>query len=74
MKFKNYLASLNKMAELHPETLEFEVVYSSDEEGNTFNRVVYEPTIGVFNGPYNGEFYSGDDIDEDMKPNAVCLN
>lgn len=74
MKLKQYLASLNKLAALHPETLEFEVVYSKDDEGNGFQTVSYEPVIGFFDSDYAGDFYSGDQIDEEMEVNAVCVN
>lgn len=37
MKFKKYLENPNKLTKERPETLEFDVVSSRDDEGNGFN-------------------------------------
>ncbi len=48
MKFKEYLAKLNKLANDNPAALELPVVYSKDDEGNQFRLVEYDPTVGKF--------------------------
>ena len=69
MKFKFYLALLNKLAKDHPESLEYDVVYGQDDEGNSFGEVVYAPTIGEATGMDHKEFSNTTET-----PNAVCLN
>lgn len=48
MKFKEYLAKLNKLAKNNPSALELPVVYSKDDEDNQFRLVEYDPTVGTF--------------------------
>jgi hypothetical protein len=67
MKFKKYLWNLNELAKDRPETLEFDVVFSIDDEGNGFNLVNFEPAVGS---------YDKDDKEfkEENENNAVCVN
>lgn len=66
MKFKDYLKGLNEVAQNDPSTLMLDVIYSSDDEGNSFDNVKFSPTIG--------EFKHNDFIDDSDKPNAICIN
>lgn len=83
MKFKEYLENLNKLAEERPETLEMNVVYSKDDEGNGYQEIFYTPTVGEHDD--EGEFVSecsikeepeeyGYDSFDDFQPNAICIN
>jgi hypothetical protein len=45
MKFKEYLDHLNKMAEENPEILEYETIYSHDDEGNEYQKVNHLPCL-----------------------------
>jgi len=74
MKFKEYIEQLNKLAQERPETLEYEVVSASDEEGNSFTAVNFTPTVGYHDGEYIGEFISEDDPDLEEECNSVCIN
>ena len=67
MKFSKFVANLNKLLEDMPESGDFDVVTSKDDEGNGFNLVHYEAQIGS---------YDADDKEfkEYQKPNAVCVN
>jgi hypothetical protein len=65
MKFKKYVENLNKLLKERPETGDFDVVNSKDDEGNGFNLVHYDPSVGTYD---DGEFK------EENKPNAVCIN
>ena len=69
MKFKEFVKNCNQLLKDIPESSEFDVIYSTDEEGNSFYGVYYTPTIGVFDDYIfdNGEEYIG-------KENAVCIN
>lgn len=70
MTFKEYLARLNQLLKERPELATATVIYSSDDEGNSFQKVIMSPTPWHFSGY---EF-----IDEDYLPhkkiNAVCIN
>ena len=81
MKFKEYLDNLNKLAEENPDTLEMTVVYAKDDEGNGYQEINYDPTLGNFNHEYHGEFHSEENIkeepeeyDEDIQINSICVN
>ena len=66
MKFKDYLEELNAFAEEFPDTLEYDVVYASDDDGREYNI--------VNNGPCTGYFEGSDLYFDDELPNAVCVN
>ena len=75
MKFREYLQNLNALAKSKPETLEFEVVTSRDDEGNGFNQVYYGPGVGNFeDGDFVGEDDLGEPEYEGAVVNAVCVN
>lgn len=62
MKLKKYSKLISKLAANHPD---FEVIYSSDSEGNWFDTVDHEPSIVC---------YKDHEILEEGKENAVCIN
>jgi len=80
MKLKEYIESLVTLIEERPETLEMEVVYAIDDEGNAFHSVWSGPTIGAFIAPdFHSEANVAEEPDEyeeygDMTPNSVCIN
>lgn len=45
MTLKEYIDRLNKLAKDLPSALKLEVVYSSDDEGNNYNKVYYSPEV-----------------------------
>jgi len=67
MKLKVFAENINKLLKERPQTAEFEVVTSIDDEGNGFNLVHYEPQVGNY-----------DKEDREFEPekelNAVCIN
>lgn len=67
MKFKEYIKKLNNILNIHPETADLNVIYSSDDEGNSFNFVSDYITLGHYNGKYCGEFTSKNQIQEMIK-------
>ena len=83
MKLREYIANLQKLAEERPETLDMDVIYSKDDEGNGYGQVYYAPGIGEHDseGEYTPESsvkeepeeYGYDSFD-DFKPNVVCIN
>lgn len=71
MKAKEYLRKLKELVELYGN---LELVYSHDDEGNCYQKVVYNPSVGIFEGDFYGEFYHPDDLGENKEPNCICIN
>ena len=70
MKLKEYIAELNKLVKMNPNSLEFDVIYSADDEGNHYQLVHFTPCLGEFKDlGYDGEWNT-----ETTNPNAVCIN
>lgn len=67
MKLKQFIENLNKLLQERPETAEFDVVTSKDDEGNGYNLVYYDPSVGHYDFEEK-EFY------EEKELNAVCVN
>jgi UDP-N-acetylglucosamine 2-epimerase len=65
MKLKQYIKKLQKLADKYPDVA---VIYSSDDEGNGYSFVQYDPSVG--------EFKNGYEFDNELVTefNAVCLN
>ena len=81
MTLKEYIEKLNKLATDNPEALELPVIYSKDDEGNGFQELTWDPSIGVAQDVeeyFIESFYSmgSEDLEdlEDPTPNAVCIN
>ena len=71
MKFKEYVESINKFLEEHPESGEMKAIYASDDEGNNYDDVWGEPTLMNTNEDDDG-WFGGEE--EEVEPNAVCIN
>ncbi len=74
MKLKHYIKELEKLANKYPEAI---LVCSSDNEGNSFNKVYYTPTVGLFNQEDQSFYPEGnhDDINEDKDHvRSICIN
>jgi len=72
MKLSEYIIHLNTLVNKNPEILNYDVVYSSDDEGNYFGMVHYPPHIGEYN--HDDPFASVQFNPESDEPNAVCVN
>ena len=80
MKLKEYIENLKSLMEKYPEAKDWDVVFSQDDEGNSFHPVYYTPVVGKFwEGDY--EFRAYNENEEDMiekiskdEINAVCIN
>jgi hypothetical protein len=71
MKFIDYVATLNDFLNKNPECKEMEVVSSSDDEGNSYNKVLFTPTKGHLD---ENDDFSTDDLQDDQPINSVCIN
>ena len=67
MKLKEYIKNLNDLIESRPETAEFDVVTSKDDEGNGYNLVQYTPSVGNYDKEDR-------DFTQEVELNAVCVN
>ena len=45
MKLKEYKQLIDNLAKEKPESLEMDVIYSGDDEGNYFGNVFYSPSV-----------------------------
>ena len=77
LTFKEYVNLLNYLLKEFPNTADFKVVYSKDDEGNEFFPISndFNPTIGFFETP---DFTDIEMFDEygigDDDANAICIN
>lgn len=87
MKFKKYVDAIQKLLDENPQFANIDVVSASDEEGNSFSQVFYDPTFGNFIAEDGGSFvplmdtekHTDADIEKgDVCPpedvNAICIN
>jgi len=68
MKLKEYLDTLNKHYKKYGGDLD--MVYSSDDEGNSFDYVQYNPTVGTFKYHENDGVF----MNNKEKPDCICVN
>lgn len=72
MLFEKYVESLNKLLKDRPETATMETIYSIDDEGNSYNKIYFEPSVGH----HSQSDFETENVDEEdqEKTNAVCIN
>ena len=68
---KQYLENIQNFIKENPGALDFEVVYSADEEGNEFKPIQFLPTRGHFDGQ---DFVSQDELKHGEEAKAICIN
>ena len=78
MKLKEYLKYLNEFVNNDPDTLEMEIIYSSDDEGNSYHKVINLPISCQIHDldDYYMEMVGmeGNDYIAHEDLNAVCIN
>ena len=72
MTLKHYAKCLNALLKKHPEYAELPVIYSTDDEGNSYTQVICTPGIIVVDDPESSR--PEPDYSEGLKPNAICIN
>ena len=70
MKVRDLLKDLNTLIEKNEKVLDFDVIYSKDDEGNEYKRICYSPSLGSYD---DGEFFDCHD-QSGLKDNALCIN
>lgn len=78
MKLPEYVKKLVEILENDPDAKNLTVISASDDEGNDYSEVSYNPCIGIWE-PINREFdvLDVDDPDSeytDEDINAICIN
>jgi len=71
MKLKDYLKNINELVKQNKELLELDVVYSVDDEGNNFSKVIFTPCIGTYE---SGSFLEFEEDSHKGDLNAICIN
>lgn len=72
MTLNDYIQSLIEFRDEHDRFAEFQVITSTDDEGNGFNLINFPPSYGYFE---DGEFTNTNPSDEYANdPNSICVN
>jgi hypothetical protein len=74
MTFRNYTNTLIEMLKRNPEIEHYEVIYSQDDEGNSFQKVNFEPIVVLAENLENSYVKVASSINNISEGNAVCIN
>ncbi len=79
MKLKEFIKNLHELVAQNQEALEFEVVYSRDDEGNGYQEVWCKPELAQFDAEdqefvAESHYKEEPEYYEEYKPNSVCIN
>jgi hypothetical protein len=74
MTVKKYVDTLIEMLKKNPEIENYEVIYSSDDEGNSYQKVHFTPTVMIADSLDNQHIQSKAPVLEGDKPNVLCIN
>ena len=73
MTLGKYVETLVDMLKRNPEIEDYTVIYSSDDEGNTYQKVNYTPTIMLSEGLDNN-YLVVESADKPGQGDTVCIN
>ena len=73
MTLAKYVETLVDMLKRNPEIEDYTVIYSSDDEGNTYQKVNYTPTIMLSEGLDNN-YLVVESADKPEQGDTVCNN
>ncbi len=75
MKLRDFLSELNNLAKENPKALDYDVIYSSDDEGNSYHSIY---CTGTFVQVEDLDAHHLDIVfkegDEEINYNAVIIN
>ena len=71
MNLKEYIEKLQK---LYEEQGDLKIVYGSDDEGNSYNNVVFDPSLIYLNGHDSIAEEDLKECDEDDIKKCICIN
>ena len=64
---------INEMVEEHPEWMDFPLIYSSDDEGNEYNKVNQLPCGAKVSNINENRFLDLEHFEEDNKTDINCI-
>lgn len=67
MTLETFLKTLNQLVNENPEYLNLTVITAKDNEGNGYNEVLFDPTVGQL---IDGEL----DMNSALIPTVICVN
>lgn len=71
MNLKEYIEKLQK---LYEEQGDLKIVYGSDDEGNSYDNVVFDPSLIYLNGHDSIAEEDLKEFDEDDIKKCICIN
>lgn len=74
MTVKKYVDTLIEMLKKNPEIENYEVIYSSDDEGNSYQKVHFTPTVMLADGLENAYIKVQSIVNIDDNANVLCIN
>ena len=76
MTFKEHVEACKELLKKHPELADKEAVYSVDDEGNAFCKVIFSPSPGEHTPDRSFKTKQDDDKNYviNKNTNAVCIN
>lgn len=77
MTLREFIDKLNRMHKHNPDVLNYTVVFSRDDEGNGFDKVNFDPSLGYYHQStrdFDSEENLKEEYDGDVELNAVCIN
>jgi hypothetical protein len=74
MTVKKYINTLIEIVKRNPEIEDYKVIYASDSEGNTYEKVFYTPTVMSADGFDNSYLEVKPILTINDKANALCIN
>lgn len=72
MTLREFIDGLNNYILENPQMMDLPVISASDDEGNSFSEVIYNPTKGIFKE--DDKSFDTQMEGEEDKPNATCIN
>jgi hypothetical protein len=72
MKLKEYVQHLHELIALNPEALDYDVIYSADDEGNEYNKLNFKPSLMLVSNINEDRFL--EILEEGEGFNTVCIN
>ena len=73
MKLSKYLETLQLLVKNNPIVADYECVYGVDDEGNSFGRVVFTPTVMKADSLENQNLELTE-VNNPTEGNVVCIN
>lgn len=74
MTFLQYLNTLVTMIKNNPEVEDYEVIYSIDDEGNSYHKVIFAPTVMKSSNGLENSYIEADSVKDTREGDVICIN